>query len=118
VFAADRREALQDGDAVRFSVSAHEPVYVAILGLDAKGQLSVYYPEGAQLAKVEAGHEQLLPMAIEWDEVPGREQLYGVFCPRPLPVAPVRAAIERSPQAPTLPPGCSFERRTLQGEAP
>jgi hypothetical protein len=57
-------------------------------------------------------------MAIEWDTAPEREQLYGVFCPSPLSLARVRAAIERSPQAPTLPPGCSFERRTLNDEAP
>jgi hypothetical protein len=41
-----------------------------------------------------------------------------VFCPSPLSLARVRAAIERSPEAPALPPGCSFEHRTLKDEAP
>ena len=111
-------QSLRAGDALRFSISAHEPVYAAVLGRDAAGHVSVYYPEGAELARIEAGNDQLLPLAVELDATPGDEQLHGVFCRGPAPVAQVAAAIERAPDAPALPPGCSHERATLHKEAP
>jgi hypothetical protein len=118
VFAGRSEETLRAGDAVRFTISAREPVYVAVLGLDAGGQLSVYHPDGERLSKVEAGRDQLLPTAIELDATPGAERLYGVFCPSAVLLSGVRAAIERAPDAPALPQGCSIERRTLNKESP
>jgi hypothetical protein len=41
-----------------------------------------------------------------------------VFCESAVPIARVTEAVERSPDAPALPPGCSSERHTLQREAP
>jgi hypothetical protein len=117
VFTGRPGQRLRAGDAVRFSISAREPVYVAILGLDPKRQLSVYYPEGEQLSKLEAGRDQLLPAAIELDAAAGAEQLYAVFCPSAVAISTVRDAIERSPDSPALPGGCTLERQTLN-EAP
>jgi hypothetical protein len=111
-------ERLQAGDAVRFTVSAREPVYVAILGLDVRGRASVYHPHADTLVKVEAGADQLLPAAIQFDSAPGEERLYGVFCRSAEPVSRVQAAIERSPDAPQLPQGCSHERWTPNEELP
>jgi hypothetical protein len=106
------------GDALRFTVSAHEPVYVAVLGLDATESLSVYHPAGDRLTQVEAGQQQPLPGAIELDATPGDERLYGVFCTTAVPLSAVTFAVERSPEAPALPEGCSFERWTLSKESP
>ena len=78
----------------------------------------MYYPEGEQLSKLEAGRDQLLPAAIEWDATPGAEQLYGVFCLSAMPLSRVKDAVERAPDAPALPPGCSIERWTLHEESP
>jgi hypothetical protein len=78
----------------------------------------VYHPEGERLAKIEAGRDQVLSTAIEWDATDGAEQLYGVFCSGDTPLALVRSAIERSPEAPALPAGCNLERSTLNGEPP
>jgi anti-sigma factor RsiW len=108
---------LRAGDAVRFSISAPEPVFVAILGLDQRGVPSVYHPEGNELSRVEAGNGQLLPAAIEIDASPA-ERLYGVYCSSPEPVARVKDAIARSPDAPALPEGCSSEHWTLLKESP
>lgn len=118
VFVGRSDEPVHTGDALRFTISAREPVYVAILGLDAAGKLSVYHPEGERLAKIEAGRDQVLSTAIEWDATDGEEQLYGVFCSGDTALALVRNAIERSPEAPALPAGCSLERSTLNGEPP
>lgn len=118
VFAGHPDQPLRSGDALRFTVSAREPVHVAVLGLDAAGQLSVYHPEGDRLSKVEVGQEQALPGAIELDAMPGEEQLYGVFCKTDVPLAAIRAALERSSAAPLLPNGCDHERWSLKKEQP
>jgi hypothetical protein len=106
------------GDTLRFTVSAREPVFVTVLGLDASGQLTVYYPEGEQPSMLGAGRNQLLSTAIEWDATAGAEQLYGVFCRSAVTVSRVREAIEGSPDAPALPSGCSVEHWTLHKESP
>ena len=111
-------QSLRAGDALRFSVSAREPVYAAVLGRDAAGHVNVYYPEAAELARVDAGNDQPLPLAIELDATPGDEQLHSVFCRGPASLAQVKAAIERAPDAPALPAGCSHERTTLHKESP
>ncbi len=118
VFAGRPEQRLHPGDAVRFTITAHEPVFVAVLGLDGGGKPSVYYPDADRLARVEAGSDQVLPAAIALDTAPGNQRLYAVFCASAVPVARVTEAVARSPDAPALPPGCSGERHTLQLEAP
>lgn len=118
VFTGRPEQRLRPGDAVRFTVTAREPVFAAVIGLDASGTASVYFPETAELARVDAGSDQPLPAAIELDATPGDERVYGVFCESALPTARVTEAIERSPDAPVLPPGCSGERHRLQREPP
>jgi hypothetical protein len=118
VFAGRPDQRLRAGDAVRFIISAREPVYVAILGLDASGRPSVYYPDGDELARIGAGRDQPLSAAIELDAAPVAQQIYGVFCPSPVPLSRVRSAIGNSPDAPPLPGGCTQERWALQKEAP
>jgi hypothetical protein len=113
VFAGRPDLELRAGDALRFSVSAREPVYAALLGLDPAGRWSVYHPEQGTLARLEAGHDQPLPVAIELDAAPGDEQLYAVFCRSAAPLASVKEALMRSPDTPNLPAGCSHERHTL-----
>jgi hypothetical protein len=123
---------LRPGDGVRFTIRAREPVFVAVIGLDASGRSSVYHPEGGELTRVEAGSHPLpaaieldgtpraerRPAAIELDGTPGDERVYAVFCGSAVAIAHVTEAIERSPDAPALPPGCSSERHTLRREAP
>jgi hypothetical protein len=118
VFMGHPEQRLRAGDAVRFTVSSPEPVYVAVLGLDVGGRLSVYHPDGDRLTRVEPGRDQPLPTAIELDATAGQEQLYGVFCSSPVPLSEVTLAFERTPAAPALPRGCSVERSTLNKEPP
>jgi hypothetical protein len=104
---------LRPGDALRFSISAREPVYVALLGLDAAGRWSVYHPDQDALARLEAGNDQPLPVAIELDATPGDERLYAVFCRNATSLTIVKEALLRSADVPALPSGCSHERHTL-----
>lgn len=118
VFAPAPEEPLRPGDALRFTVSTHEPVFVAILGLDAQGQLNVYHPDAERLSALEPGAEQPLPAAFVLDAAPGDERLYGVFCRSALPVAALRDAVARAPDAPVVPDGCRVVRQILHKEAP
>jgi hypothetical protein len=117
IFAPSPDERLLAGDALRFTVSAREPVFVAIFGLDSLGRLSVYHPDTDQLSEVAAGKDQPLPSAIALDATPGDERLYGVFCHGSRSVSELQRAIERAPDAPEFPAGCSHELRTLHKEA-
>ena len=118
VFTGRPWESLRAGDSVRFTISTREPVYVAILALDAAGRLSMYYPDGEQLSKIDVGRDQLLPAAIELDAAGDVEHLYAVFGLNAVAVSSVRDAIERSPDAPALPSGCSMDRSTLNEAVP
>ena len=118
VFAGHPDQPLRAGDAIRFTVSAREVVFVAIFGLDAESVPRVYFPEAERLAEVAAGRDQVLPMAIELDASPRDEHGYAVFCRGAEPVASVREAIARSPAAPPLPAGCTGERWSLPKERP
>lgn len=118
VFAGRPEQRLRAGDAVRFLMSAREPVYVAVVGLDAGGRASTYFSDGDQLARIEAGRDQPLPAAIELDAAPVALQVYAVFCSSPTPVSGVTTAIENSPDTPLLPRGCTLERSALQKEIP
>lgn len=118
VFAGRPDQPLRAGDALRFSIHALEPVYAGVFGRDAAGRVSAYYPETAELALVPGGSDQPLPVALELDASPGDEQLHGVFCRHPASIAQVQRAIERSADAPALPPDCSHERATLHKETP
>ena len=118
VFVGHADQPLRAGDRVRFTVSAREPVFVAIFGLDDAGAPSLYYPEGDRLSLVEVGREQLLPAAIEFDAVGDEERVLAVFCRNPEPVAGVHDAIARSAAQPVLPDGCTSERFSLAKERP
>jgi hypothetical protein len=118
MFTGSAEQSLRAGDALRFTVSARAPVYIAILGIDTVGRVSAYYPDVGLMARVEPGPDQLLPAAIQFDAAPGEERLYGVFCSSALPVSEVKAALERSPDTPALAQGCTHERWLLHKESP
>jgi len=105
-------EKVAAGDAVRFAVSLPEPAYVAVLSLDPAGHASVYFPEGERAAQVQAGTEVALPLATRLDATMGEEQVFGLFCDRPLELAPVRALVDAA-AAGAAPAGCQVTRWTF-----
>jgi hypothetical protein len=105
-------ERVAAGDAVRFAVSLPEPAYVAVLSLDPAGQASVYFPEGERAQRVKAGMDVALPLATRLDATVGEEQVFGLFCDRPLELAPVRALVDAA-AAGAAPAGCQVTRWTF-----
>jgi hypothetical protein len=107
---AGRGDAVAPGDAVRFAVSTPVVAYVAVLSLDPNGRAFVYFPDGAQAARVAAGSEVALPLGTRLDATRGEERLLGLFCNAPVSLEPLRRGLEESAGALPLPAGCQGVR--------
>jgi hypothetical protein len=68
---------LRAGDAVRFSVSTVREGYVAVVGLDAAGEVTLH---AAPEAPLPAGKGQLLEGSVVLDEAVGPERFVAVLC--------------------------------------
>ena len=101
-------ERVEAGDAVRFAVSAPAATYVAVLSLDPRGRASVYFPLGPSAEMVDAGRDVPLPVATRLDDSAGEERVVGLFCPSPVALEPVRAALQRGGDF--VPDGCQVTR--------
>ncbi len=112
-------EPLAPGDAVRFEVRADKDGFVAVLGRDSRGAVTVYHPYGGTQAAPYAAGAPLLPTAIELDDAPGAEDLYALHAPSPfaLEVA-VRALEAGRPLEKALPSGVSVGRARLTKRTP
>lgn len=112
-------QALGAGDRLQFRVSTKQAGHLAILSLDARGEVSVFYPPGAQTAPVPAGRDQPLGTAVELDDSPGQETVVALLCEKPWPIAALVnafAAQARDPGAQTASPlsnHCAEARTTL-----
>jgi hypothetical protein len=53
----------------------------------------------------------VLPLSVVLDGVLGAEQIHGVFCDLPVPVAPLAAAVARGA---ALPGGCVVDRLSIE----
>lgn len=103
------------GDLVRFTYSSDRERYLALINLDARGA-QVYFPADEGAAKrMRAGSEVALDFSVELDATEGDEQVFGLFCDRPLELAPVRAALLRDRALPEL-SGCAVDRVMLRKE--
>lgn len=96
-------EALHPGDTLLFEISTPRPTHLAVLGRDARGLVSTYFPAGPTAAAIAAGADQALPLATVLDDSLGAELLFAAFCERPVAVAELRGALE------TPPPGCAID---------
>lgn len=67
---------LVPGDAIRFEVKAPASGFVAVLGRDARGTITVYYPYGGTKPTAFDASQPLLPGAISLDDTLGREDVY------------------------------------------
>jgi hypothetical protein len=102
-------EVVNPGDLVRFTATSAQPAHLTIIGVDAAGAVSVYFPLNGGADDVAAGDEIELPRATALDDTLGPETVHATFCARPLDAAAIeaaRAALRASPQAtPPVPPG-------------
>jgi hypothetical protein len=108
-------ERLLPGDRLRFVARTREPRFLTVLSLDGEQHASVYYPGGARAAELTStGAEQALPASVKLDAVLGAETLYALFCADPLPLEPLRVALEQQRAAFVAPSGCELETLRVQ----
>jgi anti-sigma factor RsiW len=112
-------ERVEPGDALRFVATTRETRYLAVLSVDGAHRVSVYYPEGTSAALIAPGESVALPVSTVLDDTLGDETLYGVFCPHPFDVEPIRQAIAAAPEQPLAAPAeCVVDSTRLRKQAP
>jgi hypothetical protein len=88
-------EPLAPGDTLRFEVKASSNGYLAVLGRDAKGVVTVYHPYGGTAAEPFETSQPVLPGAIVLDDTLGREDLYVLHSARPFALQWAIQALEQ-----------------------
>jgi hypothetical protein len=73
-------EVVHPGEAIRFELTAAQPGYAGVVGLDAAGVTTVYSPAQGALPLLAGGEPAPLPDTIVMDETLGTERLFGVLC--------------------------------------
>lgn len=102
VYPGDQIRFAFDGDAVRGR-------RVAVLGRDAAGKVSVYFPHGGtQAIAPPASADGLVPYSIKLDETLGPETLFALYCPDAVALGPLQAALA-SDTPPSWPAVCQVE---------
>ncbi len=84
---------LAAGDQIRFQVTAPAAGFVAVIGRDSTGAVTVYAPFGASAAKRYDPRDPLLPDAIELDAAGVSEDLYAIISSAPFSLAAATAAL-------------------------
>jgi hypothetical protein len=88
-------DTIAPGTRIRFEVGAPKRGYVTVIGFDARGTTTVYYPfGGAQAAVYDPTTGGLLPGAIAVDATPGAEKYFAVFSEQPFSVESVAPAVQ------------------------
>lgn len=99
-------ETLSPGDSVRFEVRTEGTSgYVAVVGRDAAGVVTVYYPYGGPAAVPHDAREPLLPDAIELGEGDGEEVVYALFSAKPFSLDWAVAALKEGRDLTRAAPG-------------
>jgi hypothetical protein len=109
VFRGTDGERLRPGDQLRFTVQPARTGHVAILSLDSRGVVDVYYPAvGAPIQVAPREQETALAAAVELDASLGEERIYALLCERPAELAALRSELEQKLTL-SAPAGCSLE---------
>ena len=107
-----RGAVLRPGDAIRFAYAGVDAGYLAVLGRDGGGAVSLYYPAADRAAPAApAEEEQVLPGSIVLDDSPGPETIYLVHCDAPVPVATLTGSLDEG-GVPRV-SGCAVDRLIL-----
>jgi hypothetical protein len=109
-----RDQNVQPGDKLRFLYSAPRARYLAIVSLDSKHQVSIFYPASERAERVEPGVDVALPSAVELDGALGEERVYALFCDVPLELAALRAELGEQGAAFAAPAGCTMDALVLR----
>jgi hypothetical protein len=80
------------GSHIRFEIDAVSPGYVAVIGIDATGVTTVYYPYGgADAAAFDPRASRLIPGAIALDATPGDEHFFALYSSKPFKIPSITA---------------------------
>ncbi len=110
-------EKVVPGDRIRFAADGAGAAYLLVLSLDGRGRATAFVPfDGARSLPLAEGR-QALPDSVELDDAPGPERLFAFFSREPLEAAPLRAALEKKPQADPA-PGVTVLTFVLEKEVP
>jgi hypothetical protein len=91
------------GDKIRFEVNAAKAGYIAVVGIDGSGALSIYHPGNGTGPIAFDPQARLLPGAIALDATPGEEKFYALYSPTPFAFDTVLTALEQNqPLPPTV----------------
>jgi hypothetical protein len=117
------RQRVHPGDRIRFGFEratlaadhVAKEVHVAVLGRDAAGKGSIYFPDGGDAAApLPESNDDLLPYSIALDETLGVETIYALYCPQAVPLGPLQVALTRSEASVAWPPSCKVEQVQLE----
>jgi hypothetical protein len=85
VVAAGPERVLHPGDRIQFRLSAPRGGYLHLVGVDAAGRVSVYYPRPGEPHPVyPGGAARPVPGSVILDETLGAERVFALICDRPL----------------------------------
>ena len=115
-------ELVHAGDALRFVVPRTERRFLAVLGRDSRGVVSLYFPRGARAEPAANGGEPLgsgvaLGASVVLDDAPGDERLYGVFCERAVSTQALEDELRSSARL-AAPEGCEVVETSIRKAAP
>jgi hypothetical protein len=107
VFAWTPGEAVIAGDVLRFVVSPRGYTQIAILSRADDGETSLYYPQTAHSAAIDAAADKVaLDSAVELDDTIRDERLFAVFCRTPFATEALTTELVAK-GALAAPPGCA-----------
>jgi hypothetical protein len=112
-------EFVNPGDRVRFTLTTQGPFHVAVIGVDAAGAVTVFYPaDGQPPGALPAGRDVALPRATELDATLGPETITAFFCEAPVDLVAAQRALQLDPRQAPPPAGCQVDRVTWTKERP
>ncbi len=106
-------EPLHPGDQIRFGLQSDEPGYALVLGVDRRGEISVYHHDGSKAAPLGSGRGDITPGAIELDETLGRETLIALRCRERITAEAAIAAVKKAGGEPALGLPCAVARYAI-----
>jgi hypothetical protein len=104
------------GDQLRFGFDGPPAgCHVALLGRDAGGKATAYFPDrGTAAAPLPASADGLLPYSIVLDRTLGPETIYALYCQQAVALPPLQSALGRSASTIVWPPSCQIEQIQLE----
>ena len=86
-------DTVQPGAQLRLELHAARRGYVAVLGVDGSGEVTVHYPPAGMAPAGFDPRDRMLPGATAFDATPGDERLVAVHAERPFSLDAVVAAV-------------------------